>query len=207
MPPLFRRSAEPNDTEPQDTPESAEADEEASRPRGYTPGKGRPTPKRSEAQRRAAEPPPADRREAAKRLRDRQRKERAEARQKMMDGDQKFLPPRDRGEERALVRDIVDARRNVGSYFLIAALVILIGTSGAMPPVIKLGAEVLWYLLALSFIVDCVLLTLRVRKKVRERFPKTKERTPALALYAIMRSISFRKLRMPKPRYKVGQKI
>ncbi len=186
---------------------AAAADPATTKPRSYTAGKGRPTPKRREAQRRAAEAPPTDRKEAGRRLRERQRQERAEARQRMLAGDEKYLPARDRGPERALVRNVVDSRRNIGSYFLIAALVILIGTSSGMPPVVRLAAQFLWYALALIFIVDCVVLCRRVRKLLRARFPKTEQRTGSLYLYAVMRSITFRKLRMPAPKLRIGDEV
>ena len=43
-------------------------------------------------------------------------------------GDDYYLPARDRGPVRKLVRDVVDSRRNVGSFFLAIAAVALIGT-------------------------------------------------------------------------------
>ena len=43
-------------------------------------------------------------------------------------GDDAYLPARDRGPVRKLVRDVVDSRRNVGSFFLAIAAVALIGT-------------------------------------------------------------------------------
>jgi DUF3043 family protein len=175
--------------------------------KSYTPGKGRPTPKRKDAQRRTAEPPPSDRKEAARRLRQKQQKERAEARQRMMAGDEKYLPPRDRGPERAVARDVVDSRRNVGGYFLIAALVILIGTSSGMPPVVQFAAQFLWYALALAFIADCIVLSRRVRKTIKAKQPKTTVRFGGIYLYAVMRSITFRRLRMPSPRVKLGEKL
>lgn len=216
MPSLFRRrdAAPESDAESGSDTGPASEDtivEEAPpvagvRKKAYTPGKGRPTPKRRDAQKRAAEAPPADRREAARRLRERQRSERAEARQRMMAGDEKYLPPRDKGPERALVRDIVDSRRNVGGYFLIAALVILIGTSSGMPPLIRFAAQFLWYALALAFIVDCVFLSRKTRKLVKARFPKSDVRFGGLYMYGVMRSITFRRLRMPHPRVKLGEK-
>ncbi|MGA8112251.1 MAG: DUF3043 domain-containing protein [Actinocatenispora sp.] len=206
MPSLFRRHAdEPTDTDASD--ETSEASTDDARPRSYTASKGRPTPKRRDAQRRSAEPPPSDRKEAARRLRERQRKERVEARQKMMAGDERYLPARDRGEERGLVRNVVDARRNIGSYFLIAALVILIGTSSGMPPGIQFGAQILWYALALLFIVDCIVLARKIRKLVRSRYPKSTQRMGGLYLYGVMRSITFRKMRMPSPKVKLGDQV
>ncbi len=184
------------------------ADPDDAKTRGYTPGKGRPTPKRKEAERRkSAEPPPANRKEAVKRLREKQRQERLEARGAMMRGEEKYLPKRDQGEERAITRDVVDVRHNVGTWFFAGAVVILVGTSGAMPPQVRVGAEFLWYGLALAFIVDSVLLSRRVKSTVLARVPKTTERFGGMYLYAIMRSITFRRLRMPKPRVKSGEKL
>ena len=40
-----------------------------------------------------------------------------------------LLPARDRGPVSKLVRDVVDSRRNVGSFFLVVAAVALIGRS------------------------------------------------------------------------------
>lgn len=210
MPSLFRRRSDAStdtDTSGESTDSAETPDETAPRSKSYTEGKGRPTPKRRDAQRRAAAPPPADRKEAARRLRERQRKERVEARQKMMAGDERYLPARDRGEERALVRNVVDARRNVGSYFLIAALVILVGTSSGMPPSIQFGAQLLWYALAVLFIADCVLLSRRIRKLVRSRYPKSTQRMGGLYVYGVMRSITFRRMRMPSPKVKLGEQV
>lgn len=205
MPSLFKRKDATDSVA--EEPEPVEEDAPKPGARGYTPGKGRPTPKRKEAQRRTAEPPPTDRKEAAKRLRDRQRDERIEARQKMMAGDERYLPARDKGPERALTRDIVDARRNIAGYFLLVALIILLGSSGVMPPAIQLGAQLLWVVVFVVVIIDSVLLSLKVRKLVKERHPKTTIRFGSLYWYAIMRSIAFRRMRMPSPQKKIGDQV
>ena len=61
--------------------------------------------------------------------------------------------------------------------------------------------------LALLVVVDSVLISQRVRKLVRQRFPKTQQKMGSLYLYAIMRAITFRRMRMPNPRVKIGDKI
>lgn len=206
-------SATPDDATPKaessaDDPEDAAARRPKAGVKAHTSGKGRPTPKRRDAQRRRnAEPPPANRKEAYKRLRERQRTERAEVRQAMMRGDDKHLPRRDKGPVRALVRDIVDSRRNVGTWFFIGALIILLGTSPSMPPLVQLGSQGVWLALLLAFIFDSFLITRRVRQLVAERHPKSEEALWRLAGYAIMRSITFRKLRMPAARVKPGTAI
>jgi hypothetical protein len=64
-----------------------------------------------------------------------------------------------------------------------------------------------WVVLALAVIVDSFILTRKVRKLVTERFPKSKTRPRSLYWYAIMRSLNFRKLRMPAPQVKIGDPI
>jgi hypothetical protein len=173
-----------------------------------TPGKGRPTPKRSVAQaRKPVEPPPTNRREAAKRARAIRMADRADERAGMLRGEEKYLLPRDRGPERKLVRDIVDSRRTVGTWFFAAALLILVGTNPAWPLIVQTTSQLLWLVIAVLFVGDSVLLSRKVSKLVWERFPKSEQRKPGLFMYAIMRSITFRKLRMPKPAVKIGDAI
>ncbi|WP_373688946.1 DUF3043 domain-containing protein [Verrucosispora sioxanthis] len=115
--------------------------------------------------------------------------------------------PRDRGPERLLARNVVDSRRTVGTWFFGGALVVLIGSNQAMPPVIRLASNLLWGALALGVVVDSVLISRKIKKLVRERFPKSTQRMGSLYLYAIMRAITFRKLRTPEPRVAIGDQV
>jgi hypothetical protein len=214
VPSLFRRKAAEVTVEPEaelSAEESAQARSRAAK--GYTPSKkelGRTTPKRPSASgRRATEPPPANRREAYKRMRERQRSERAEQRAGMMAGDEKHLLPRDRGPERALIRDVVDSRWTLGTWFFSFAILLFIGTTvaRAMPPVVLVVLNAVWALLGLGVIVDCYLICRKVRRLVLEQYPKTTQRIGGLYLYTVMRAITYRRLRVPKPRVKPGAKI
>jgi hypothetical protein len=171
-------------------------------------GKGRPTPKRSEAQGRRPgppPPPPTTRKEAYKRMREQQATRRAETRQGAARGDDAYLPARDRGPVRKLVRDIVDARRNVGSFFLAIAGVALIGT--VVPSlVVRNYASFLLFGFFILLIVDSVVLSRRITRKVAERFPGT-EKTRALAWYGISRATMVRRWRFPKPDVPVGADV
>ncbi len=163
-------------------------------------GKGRPTPKRSEAQGRRQgppPPPPTTRKEAYKRMREQQASRRAETRQGAARGDDAYLPARDRGPVRKLVRDVVDSRRNVGSFFLAIAGVALIGT--LVPSlVLRNYASFLLFGFFLLMIVDSVVLSRRIKRKVAERFPDTKQ-TRSLTWYGVSRSTMIRRWRFPKP--------
>lgn len=207
MPSLFkRRSTEVADAEPESSAPPG-ADE---RPRGHTPSKrelGKATPRRRIDGRRRPEAPPANRREAVKRAREKAREDRAERRAAMMAGDERYLLPRDKGPERALVRDIVDRRLTLGTWFFGGAMLVLLGSSPSMPPAVQLGSNLLWAVLALGTLLDSVLLAREVKRKLAERFPKTEQKMTSLYLYAAMRGLTFRRLRMPKPRVRLGAKV
>ncbi|UOY03003.1 DUF3043 domain-containing protein [Blastococcus sp. PRF04-17] len=172
-------------------------------------GKGRPTPKRSEAQGRRPgppPPPPTTRKEAYKRMREQQAARRAESRQGMARGDEAYLPARDRGPVRKLVRDIVDSRRNVGSFFLAIAGVALIGT--VVPSlVVRNYASVLLFGFFLLLIVDSVVLSRKIKRTVAERFPDGTQRTKGVVWYGITRATMIRRWRFPKPEVPLGAQV
>lgn len=221
---MFRRkSAEASEqeaaTEAAEATRSAvqpEAEQPVRRPKGYTPSKKelgvvtpkRPSPRvrRPNAQSLTAVRKPLTK-EERRALREERRERRREITEGIRRGDPKYLGPRDRGPERALVRDIVDARRTVGTWFFGGALVVLLGSSPTMPELVRLGANILWALLALAVIVDSVLICRRVKRLVRERFPKTEERLGSLYLYAVMRALTFRRLRIPMARKSFGDPV
>jgi hypothetical protein len=210
--PFRRKSADPVDTVAEDAGTDADGSVTTvagGRTRAYTPSKrelGQATPKRKQGG-RVTEAPPANRREAMKRMRAKQREARSEARAGMIAGKEEFLPPRDKGPERALVRDIVDARRNIASYFLPGALLVIIGSSAAMPFYVQIGANLLWVLLAVGVIVDSFVLTRKIKRLISERFPKAARPAKSHYWYAIMRSLNIRKFRMPATRVKLGDKV
>jgi hypothetical protein len=179
---------------------SVTAEETSARPRGYTPAKGRETPKRPVAGRRPAGPTrPLTKEEE----RERRRQLRTEAASDF----RREGGPRDRGPERLLARNVVDSRRTVGTWFFGGALIVLIGSNAAMPPLVRLISNVLWGALALGVVVDSVLICRKIGKLVRERFPKTDQRMGSLYLYAVMRSITFRRMRAPAPQVNIGDKV
>jgi hypothetical protein len=206
VPSLFRRK----DAEVVE-PALEEVEPEPLAKKGYTPSKrelGKTTPKRPDGTRRLAGAAPADRKEAAKRLREKQRQEREERRAGMLAGDEKHLMPRDKGGERALIRDIVDSRRTIGTWFFgMTFIVMIIGFQRSLNPSLYLVANLLFLLFALATVADSYLITRKVRALVNERFPNSTQRMRSLYIYAIMRGISFRFIRNPKPRVKPGTKI
>jgi Protein of unknown function (DUF3043) len=206
VPSLFRRKT----ADAADSVTTEPVDETAPRPKSYTPSKkelGVVTPKRNNTQRRVVEPAPSNRREASRQMKDRQRAERAEAAAGMRAGDERYLMARDRGPERLVVRNIVDSRRTVGTWFFAGAIIVLIGSSTKMPMQVQLAANVLWALLAIGVVVDSALISRKIKKLVSARFPKTTQRMGSLYLYGIMRGLTFRRMRVPKPQVDLGTKV
>jgi hypothetical protein len=184
-----------------------DADDTSAR-RGHTPSKrdlGQSTPKRR-VDGRIVEAPPANRREAWRRSREKQRETRAEQRAGMLAGKDEFLMKRDRGPERAYVRDIVDSRRNFASLFMPLALVVILGTA-VTSPTIRTIANTLWYLMALGIVVDSILLTRKVKQLMPLKFPKDPNKPRSYYAYAIMRALSPRRLRTPAARFRAGDEI
>lgn len=170
-------------------------------------GKGRPTPKRSEAERRRRVPvtAPKTRKEAAAYQKAQQRETRNTHRSALRSGDERNLPPRDAGPVRRYVRDLVDARRNAGNYVLFVAFVIVLaGIVGGRIPAVAVVLAYVYPALLLWIIVDMYLLVRIVRRKVRLAFPDTDTR--GLGGYAAMRAFQIRRLRLPPPKVKLGEK-
>ena len=139
-------------------------------------------------------------------MRETQAANRAQSRQGAARGDDAYLPARDRGPVRKLVRDVVDSRRNVGSFFLGVAAVALIGN---FAPSLLVRSYAFFVLLGffLILIVDSVVLGRRIKRKVAERFPKNDHPTRGLTWYGISRSTMIRRWRFPKPDVALGADV
>ena len=186
-----------------------------------TVGKGRPTPKRREAEGRRGPvaPPPMTQREAIKRSKDQgksltkeeKRALSAERRERMMSGDEKYVLPRDRGPVRAYVRDLVDARRNIAGILLPIAVLSFVILLIPIPTVQSYGPLVLLVAIVAA-VLDTVIFARAIGQKVRAKFPKgdssdLSTKSSALGFYAFNRACLFRRWRVPRPRVAVGTKI
>jgi hypothetical protein len=168
---------------------------------GVTAGKGRPTPKRSEAERRRRQPysAPADRKAALQQTRSRDRDARSRKYAAMRRGEEWALAPKDKGPVRALARDYVDSRRRISEYYMygLGVLVVLL-----FIPATRLFIDYLVLGVVLVMLAEGTLLGRQVLKLATERFPG--ERTRGVRLYAALRAMQIRKLRMPAPRVNPG---
>jgi hypothetical protein len=161
-------------------------------------GKGRPTPKRNEAQGRRQgppPPPPTSRKEAYRRMRETQAANRGTSRAGAARGDETFLPKRDQGPVRKLVREVVDSRRNVASIFLFVAVLMLVAQFTPSLAV-KTYTFAAWTGLFLLIVVDSFVLARKIRKAIAERYPDASAR--GNVWYGISRSTMIRRWRFPK---------
>lgn len=169
-------------------------------------GKGRPTPKRQRAA--PPQPPPRSRKEAYARLREKSREQQAKARVGMREGDDRYVLPRDRGPARRLVRDIVDSRRNVGSYsFGLAIAIFLVSSTPGVSPAVQLAISYVWLVIIALIFVDSYVLSRIIRRAVLDRFPDEKSRMRGHTWYGVIRALTFRRLRTPRPQVKIGDSV
>jgi hypothetical protein len=203
---VFRRSRTSADEVPgQDASTGAEPDDgaAAARPQAVTPGKGRPTPKRSEAERRRRQPytAPKDRKEAARVARTRQRADRTRRTEAVRRGETWALPPRDRGPVKALARDYVDSKRRVSEYYMYGLLALLV-LLFIRAPIVQTIVPLLVLAAVLIMGIEGILIGRKAKLLAAERLPGESAR--GVGLYSAMRALQIRKLRVPKPRVRPG---
>ncbi|HEX4833726.1 MAG TPA: DUF3043 domain-containing protein [Trebonia sp.] len=182
--------------------------------------KGRPTPKRSAAQAGRYQSIQGGRSSGARATsgarpsrpltdaeksdaRARERAERARRTDAMKRGEDWALGPRDRGAARKIARDYVDAHRRPSEFYMYFLIVLFVGIVSHNKAFTSISS---YLVAALVFIivVDGLLIRNALRKLIAERAPG--ESTRGLTMYAVMRALQIRRMRMPAPRLKPGDK-
>ena len=161
--------------------------------------KGRPTPKRKEAEaaRKVASLAPASTKAEKKRAKE-------AARAAYMRGDENALPSRDKGPVKKFVRNYVDTRRSIGEYFLPIIFAVLIMTLIPLPA-FQLGSIALMYGVLLISVIDGIFLSRKIKAAAAERFPDGDFK--GIGMYGWLRSTQMRRMRMPKPQVSPGDSI
>jgi hypothetical protein len=202
-----RRSSDATELLDQDDAAAGTSGDEQARPArsSMTPPKGAPTPKRSESQANRRQPyqAPGDRKAAAKQSRERGRDDRLRRTQALQRGEEWALPRKDQGPVRGLARDVVDARRGLGEWYMLMVVVLL--ALLFLPGSSKIIADLLVLMLLLLIVAEGWLVGRRVKRLAAERFPG--HSTQGLVMYTVMRGISMRRMRVPKPRVGRGDKV
>lgn len=172
-------------------------------------GKGRPTPKRREAEALNRRPlVPTDRRAAKRVQRAKYSEQRARMNQAMITGKEDDLPAQHRGPVRRWIRDYIDARWNLGEFFLpiSAAIVLILIASSFLGGREELFVTIVLalYVVVLIALVDAVVVAFTIKRKLTAKFGKEKLGR-GVALYAVMRAFQMRRTRLPKPQVRRGE--
>lgn len=218
------------DAAPEATPQAQEAAPQENLPKGYTPPKGRPTPKRYDqevAKGVRRDPNNLSSAQAYQRRKDLKktmskeewkefkRKEREESRararetqEKMASGDERYLMARDRGEVRRFARDWVDSRNFLSEWAMPAAIVMLvIMFMATFAPNVANIASIIAMVVIIGFAVEGFWMGKRVNDAARQKFPGTTETGFGLGFYTFGRATQPRKWRSPRPRVERGSKV
>jgi hypothetical protein len=163
-------------------------------------GKGRPTPKRSEAQKRRTgpvAPPPTSRREAAKQLRAKQAENRQRVRKGSMAGDETALLKRDQGPVRRMVREIIDGRRSLGWILLPLAVLVIVSGLAKSKDLQNLTFAV-WLASLAAVAIDMTFTAFAISGAIKKAFPE-EPRWRGHIRYGLMRTTVMRRFRVPRP--------
>jgi Protein of unknown function (DUF3043) len=209
---VFRRNnAGATDGTAQDSPGAQSPDDPASetkQPRSPAEAaKGRPTPKRSQAERNRYQPITGSRAPATPRTPEdkaKTRTDRARKYEAMKAGETWALNPRDRGPAKALARDYIDSKRRISEYYMYILVLLLVAVffrnktaQDYISPLVLV--------LVVVIVIDAQFIRFRLRKLVAERLPG--ESTRGLTMYAVMRALQIRRFRVPAPRVRPGDKF
>ena len=215
---VFRRSSagategQAQGSQPAQAPEAPAK----SKPPAQT-GKGRPTPKRSEAEAnryrsvtgsttsgRNRSSTAAPSRKLTPEEKARVRTDRSKQMQAMRRGEEWALQPRDRGPMKKLARDYVDAHRRPSEFYMYALIVLVVAlVAGKSHKALNSDLQFLLLAIIVVIIVDAMLLRRSISKLAKERLPG--ESTRGITFYAIMRALQLRRFRNPAPRIKPGE--
>lgn len=169
-------------------------------------GKGRPTPKRSDAEaaRKQNAKVPRDAKAARKAMRERASAERVQQRNALYSGDERHLPARDQGPIRRDIRKYIDSRLSSGEVFLPVALLVMFAAFFQNKTVI-IFVNTVWSMMLIVVILDGIWVSLQVRKLVMRSYPDSARRASHIG-YGVVRSMTMRLMRLPKPLFSIGGK-
>ena len=157
--------------------------------------KDRPTPTRKEAE--------AARRQRVTTSLSKKEARAAASRQNRVER-MKAMNAREAAPEKALMRDYIDARLNLGEFLLPSVVLILaITILGSYWATVTVIATLAMYVFILGVFVDGYLMWRGFKKVLAARLPKASPK--GLLLYGMTRSTQIRRFRSPAPRIKRGE--
>lgn len=200
---------------PAEEPQTAVVATELQDQRASAP-KGRPTPKRRDAEgRRGPVSAPKTRKEAYARQKQMakttQRPSKsaapakprsvAEQRAALKRGDESALPRRDQGKTRKLARDYVDSKRMLSNYLLVLFPLMIAGSFIKALAAIQLVVLVVF----LGLLVEWYLTGKRIRAMAVDRFGTAEGGNMSIGFYAGSRAYLPRRWRLPGPQVERGE--
>ena len=120
----------------------------------------------------------------------------------MANGEERYLPIRDRGPQKRWVRDYVDARFSVGEVLIPVMLGVLVLTVFPQPEVALVSIGILW-LFFVAAVADVLILGRIITRRLADKFGES--RVEKVRWYAAMRALQLRAMRLPKPQVKRRQ--
>lgn len=180
-------------------------------------GKGHATPTRKEREAARKRPLVPEKTKLTKEDRRKRSEQRMAARAGMEAGDERYLPVRDKGPQKRMVRDIVDARFTVGEFMIPLMFAVIImtfipdynavdenGNVTSIASSLQLTVLIALYGFFLVGIIDAMILGRKVTAKLKAKFGDVEK---GVKWYAGVRAFQFRPLRVPKPRVARGATI
>ena len=200
--------------------------------KAHTPKKGHATPKRKQAQAHAgsfesrfapgdsysdnrkkrkelkASMSPEEWKEYKAKEKEERRRSAAAAQAAMDRGEEKYLLPRDKGQEKRFVRDFVDSHRYINNWVMPFAIVLLaLLLIGQRQPTFGMWVSTIAMVIMVVFAVEGFWLGRKASRATREKFPNTTESGFSLGFYAYGRATQPRRWRSPKPRVEIGAEV
>lgn len=123
-------------------------------------------------------------------------------RRAMDTGEERFLPARDKGPQKRFARDWVDARFSLGEYVMFVALAIVVASMVFNNVNMQIYIFAFFWVLVAAVAVDAWLMSRKLKGKIMDKF-KTVDH--GVIWYGTMRSLQFRRLRLPKPMVQRGE--
>lgn len=164
--------------------------------------KNAPTPKRNAAQAQNLRPlVPADRKASAKQARARIRQRENIQYEAMRTGDLAHMPKVEQLPWRVYIRDYVDARFNIGEFFVPFAIVIMVCLFALSRFVIVyIALAVLLYTYLFASVIDMFIMWRKLRKELVRRYGDVAvSKQSRSGMYAWSRAMQMRRWRLPKP--------
>lgn len=166
-------------------------------------GKGHATPTRRAKEAANLRPlVSTDRKAGNKASRAKMNEAREKARVGMANGEEKFLPIRDKGVQRRYIRDYIDARWSVGELILPAMFLVIILTVINNSVIQSIAIFALWAFFLIA-VIDCIVAGMLIQRRLTTKFGAEKVQK-GNRWYTAMRALQLRPMRLPKPQVKRG---